>query len=168
MPGIAAMRSTSATASSTPIGGTSAAPPKRSGACAQNVGQVVVVDAGHGEVEVAVGRVDDPVEAVREQQLGVDAVEVERLDARLGVVAAGVDVLEATPEPLLVGRAARARAPVERARRVAAREDPGVALLEALHAGHLIAVLRGRGESTGRAGPSGGRRPRSAGTRGGL
>ena len=109
-----------------------------------HLGEVVVVDAGHGELEVAVGRVDHPVEAVGEEQLGVDAVEVERVDARLGVVATGVDVLEPAPDPLLVGRAPRARAPVERARRVAAREDPRVALVEVLHAGHLIPVLRGR------------------------
>ena len=78
------------------------------------------------------------------QQFGVDAVEVEGLDPRLGVVATRVDVFEPAPQTLLVGRAARARTPVERARRVAAREDPRVTLLETLHARHLVAVLRGR------------------------
>ncbi len=73
--------------------------------------EVVVVDARHREVELAIGRVDDPVEAVREEELGVDAVEVEGLDARLGVVAAGVDVLQAAPQPLLVRRAARRTRP---------------------------------------------------------
>ena len=63
MPGIAAMRCTSATASSTLMAGTSAAPPKRSGAYPQNDGEVVVVDAGHREVELAVGRSRRPSRA---------------------------------------------------------------------------------------------------------
>ena len=73
--------------------------------------QVVVVDARHREVELAVGGVDDPVEPVGEEQFGVDAVEVERVDPRLGVVAARVDVLEPAPQTLLVRRAARRTRP---------------------------------------------------------
>ena len=144
MPGMSARRSTSAIASSTPIAGSKRGAAEPVGRVRAERRQVVVVDARHREVEVAIGGVDDPVEPVREQQFGVDAVEVERLDPRLGVVATRVDVFEAAPQTLLVGRAPGAGTPVERARRVAPGEDPRVALLEALHPRHLVAVLRGR------------------------
>ena len=78
----------------------------------------------------------------RVEHLGVDAVAVELLEARRGVVPTAPDVLEAHPAAHLLGLESGARVHPERDGVGHAFEHPRVALFEALDARRTVAVLR--------------------------
>src|ERR1700730_17357387 len=65
------------------------------------LGEPVVVRPHERQVQRRVGRADDELRHPRggEPDAGVDKVEVHLLEPRLGVVAAGSDLLEACPRP---------------------------------------------------------------------